>query len=153
MPAEIRYLPTASTKLNIYTLFELLVVPVDPYMVFLLAISIVGLRGLPSSFRTSIVGCQGVLPHLKEMSLISSKASAHLEAETQLDTSFAQRFDSSDSDAAGDYAQCEGVITFFDTHYSHVNLEVIVEAKKNNITMVFSPPNTTLPCSLWMLFR
>ena len=81
---------------------------------------------------------KGFLPQVRKLKLIPPKPAKESQPSTLVDTSAIDC-----SEGSKDTADNPGVILFFDGHYSHISLEVINVARKNNITLVTLPPNTT----------
>ena len=77
---------------------------------------------------------KGFLPQLRKLKLIPQVHKVGQASKDPVSNESSQETDSCNP----------GVVLFFDGHYSsHINLEVIRAAKRNNVTLMTLPPNTT----------
>ena len=89
---------------------------------------------------------KGFLPEVRKLKLIPPKTLTEQESTQPQPITLATALNSEsgkEPDSAADGMDSPDVILFFDGHYSHINLDVIDVARKNNVTLVTLTPNTT----------
>ena len=89
---------------------------------------------------------KGFLPEVRKLKLIPPKTLTEQESTQVQPLTLATALDSEsgeESNSSADGMDSPGVILFFHGNYPHINLDVIDVARKNNVTLVTLPPNTS----------